>query len=191
MPLTACPFPSTSWGYTYSVFFDGNAFYGVGESVSPVSRPSLSVNASSGCSPFSTTIDGVLTALDNDTTWNGVTAYDIVSGGFTLSQSATADDVTDGLSVLPSVTSPMLTYRGVADDQQGNSWTMSFSSNGGAVPELVCVTDAGFVGYCKVSRIGWFERLVRRADLSSLQWYKETPLSWVCGAYWFFICLEV
>ncbi|CAM9781071.1 unnamed protein product, partial [Ectocarpus sp. 13 AM-2016] len=137
----------------YSVFFDGNAFYGVGESVSPASRPSLSVNASSGCSAFSTTIDGVLTALDNDTTWNGVTASDIVSGGFTLNQSATAGDVTDGLSVLPSVTSPMLTYRGVADDQQGNSWTMSFSSNGGAVPELACVTDAGFVGYCEVTTL--------------------------------------
>ncbi|CAM9982770.1 unnamed protein product, partial [Ectocarpus sp. 12 AP-2014] len=89
----------------------------------------------------------------NDTTWNGVTTSDIVSGGFTLSQSATADDVTDGLSVLPSVTSPMLTYRGVADDQQGNSWTMSFSSNGGAVPELACVTDAGFVGYCEVTTL--------------------------------------
>lgn len=149
--------------------------------MSPVSRPSLYVNASSGCSPFSTTIDGVLTALDNDTTWNGVTASDIVSGGFTLSQSATADDVTNGLSVLPSVSSPMLTYRGVADDQQENSWTMSFSSNGGAVPELVCVTDSGFVGYCEVSRVGWFRKsIVRCADLSSLPRRMGTPLSWVC-----------
>lgn len=117
--------------------------------MSPTSPPSLATN-DSGCSVFSTTIDGVLTALDNDTTWNGVTVSDVVAGGFTLSQDATSNDVTDGLSVLPSVSSPMLTYRGVADDQQGNSWTMSFSSNGGAVAELVCVTEAGFVGYCDV-----------------------------------------
>lgn len=58
--------------------------------------------------------------------------------------------VAAGLSVLPSVVSPMLTYRGVADDQEGNSWTMSFSSNEGAVAQLVCVTEEAFVGYCEV-----------------------------------------
>lgn len=58
--------------------------------------------------------------------------------------------VADGMSVLPSVVSPMLTYRGVADDQEGNSWTMSFSSNEGAVAQLVCVTEEAFVGYCEV-----------------------------------------
>lgn len=58
--------------------------------------------------------------------------------------------VADSLSVLPSVVSPMLTYRGVADDQEGNSWTMSFSSNEGAVAQLVCVTEKAFAGYCEV-----------------------------------------
>ena len=75
---------------------------------------------------------------------------EVVSGGFALTQAAAADDITDGLSVLPSVVAPMLTYRGVADDQEANSWTMSFSSNEGAVAELVCVPDQGFVGYCEV-----------------------------------------
>ena len=77
----------------------------------------------------------------------------MVSGGFRLTQAAAADDITDGLSVLPSVVAPMLTYRGVADNQAANSWTMSFSSNEGAVAELVCVPEDGFVGYCEV-RIG-------------------------------------
>lgn len=154
-PLSLCRLFSHSWGYTYSVFFDGNAFFhGFEDSTSP---PSLLTN-SSGCSAFSTTIDGVLTALDNDTTWNGVTVSDVTAapGGLTLSESATADEITDGLSVVPSVGSPMLTYRGVADDQEGNSWTMSFSSNGGAVAQLVCVTEAGFSGYCDVSIGGLF-----------------------------------
>lgn len=92
----------------------------------------------------------MLTTLDNDTTWHGVKVSEVVSGGFTLTQAAAADDITDGLSVLPSVVAPMLTYRGVADDQEANSWTMSFSSNEGAVAELVCVPDQGFVGYCEV-----------------------------------------
>lgn len=134
------------------MFFDGNGFFhGFEESTPP---PSLTTNFT-GCSTFSTTIDGVLTALDNDTTWNGVTISDVAAapGGFTLSESSIAAEITDGLSLLPSVGSPMLTYRGVADDQEGNSWTMSFSSNGGAVPQLVCVTEAGFSGYCDV-RIG-------------------------------------
>ena len=92
----------------------------------------------------------MLTTLDNDTTWNGVKVSEVVSGGFALTEAAAADDITDGLSVLPSVVAPMLTYRGVADDQEANSWTMSFSSNEGAVAELVCVPAEGFVGYCEV-----------------------------------------
>lgn len=92
----------------------------------------------------------MLTPLDNDTTWHGVQVSNIEAGGFTLTQDVSADDVTTRLSLLPSVNSPMLTYRGVADDQQGNSWTMSFSNNEGAVAELVCVADVGFVGSCEV-----------------------------------------
>lgn len=44
----------------------------------------------------------------------------------------------------------MLAYRGLGDDQGGNSWTLSFSSNEGAVEELVCVTEVDFVGNCEV-----------------------------------------
>lgn len=91
-----------------------------------------------------------MTALENDTTWHGVTVAEIVTGGLTLTHDASTSDITDGLSVLPSVASPMLTYRGLADDQGGNSWTMSFSSNEGAVAELVCVTEVDFVGNCEV-----------------------------------------
>lgn len=77
----------------------------------------------------------------------------IAAGGFTLTPTATADDVTDGLSVLPSVNAPMLTYRGVADEQQGNSWTLSFPNNAGAVAELVCVAEATSTSvHCDVSR---------------------------------------
>lgn len=137
-----------SWGYTYTVFFDGNAFY-QDFSAAPV----LTADATNGaCSPFSTTIDGVLTPLT-------VAEYDvsvdttIAAGGFTLTPTATANDVTDGLSVLPSVNAPMLTYRGVADEQQGNSWTLSFPNNAGAVAELVCIAEATSAGiYCDVSR---------------------------------------
>lgn len=146
-------FVSRSWGYTYSIFFDGNAFYNVG-GVAP-SPPSLSAiddTSINGCSEFSTTIDGVLTPLDLGAAEYGVAATSIANGGFSLSESATADQVTDGLSVLPSVSAPMLTYRGVADEQQGNSWTLSFSSNGGAVAQLVCVAEnTNFVHYCDVS----------------------------------------
>lgn len=92
----------------------------------------------------------MLTALDNDTNWHGVAVSDVVPGGYTLTEASTANDITDGLSVLPAIVAPMLTYRGVADDQGGNSWTMSFSSNEGAVAEIVCVTEEGFVGYCDV-----------------------------------------
>lgn len=148
-PHPTLPLPR-SWGYTYSIFFDGNAFYGVGESASP-SPPLLATN-DSGCSSFATTIDGVLTTLDNDTTWHGMKVSEVVSGGFALTEAAAADDITNGLSVLPSVVAPMLTYRGVADDQEANSWTMSFSSNEGAVAELVCVPAQGFVGYCEVMK---------------------------------------
>lgn len=103
-----------------------------------------------GCSAFHTTIEGVVTPLDAAAF--GVVVTDVAAGGFTLTPSATADEVTAGLSVLPSVNAPMLAYRGVADEQQGNSWTLSFSSNGGAVAELVCVTEDGsFVGSCVVS----------------------------------------
>lgn len=167
-----CPAFFGRWGYTYSIFFDGNAFHGVGESISP-SPPSLSIN-DSGCSTFSTTIDGVLTALENDTTWHGVTVSDVVSGGFTLTQEATADDVTDGLSVLPLVDSPMLTYRGVADDQEGNSWTMSFSSNEGAVSELVCVTEDGFVGYCEVRNTNAYFVSICCSRFATYTYWKRT-----------------
>lgn len=133
-----------SWGYTYSVFFDGNAFHW------DATPPSLSID-DSGCSAFSTTIDGVVTELDSTSYSVIVPADDVAAGGFILSESATADEVTAGLSVLPSVNSPMLTYRGVADEQQANSWTMSFSSNEGAVPQLVCVTEDSEFGSCEVS----------------------------------------
>lgn len=137
-----------SWGFTYSVFFDGNAFHEAGAAA----PPSLTVDTTnSACSSFSTTIDGVLTPL-------AATEYDVAAdlvadGGFTLTPAATANEVTEGLSVLPSVNAPMLTYRGVADEQQGNSWTLSFSNNGGAVAELVCVKedDTSFSGDCDVS----------------------------------------
>lgn len=147
---------SGSWGYTYTVFFDGNAFHMAG------GTPSLIADATNtnGCSFFSTTIDGVLTFLVPVTEYD-VVITDVADGGFTLSPSptafvlspsATADEVTDALSVLPSVNTPMLTYRGVADERLGNSWTLSFSSNGGAVAELVCVKgDNSFVGNCDVS----------------------------------------
>ena len=131
-----------SWGYTYSIFFDGNAFHW------GATAPSLSID-DSGCSAFSTTIDGVLTALDGAS--YSVAVSNVADGGFILSQSATADEVTEGLSFLPSVSSPMLTYRGVADEHQANSWTMSFSSNGGSVPQLVCITEEDFDGSCDVS----------------------------------------
>lgn len=133
-----------SWGYTYSVFFDGNAFHW------DATPPSLSID-DGDCPAFSTTIDGVVTELDSTSYTYSVTVDNVADGGFILSESATADEVTAGLSVLPSVSSPMLTYRGVADEQQANSWTMSFSSNGGAVPQLVCVTEDSFVGSCDVS----------------------------------------
>lgn len=138
------------WGYTYSVFFDGNAFHGASDSAS-LSPPSLAIN-SSGCSSFSTTVDGVLTALVNSTNVHGVAITNVVWGSFSLSHDADASEVSDGLSLLPSVDSPMLAYRGVVDEQNGNSWTMSFSSNEGAVAELVCITEDGFEGSCKVKQ---------------------------------------
>lgn len=95
-------------------------------------------------------MDGVLTPLDNSTNAHGVTITDVVAGGFSLSHDVDASSVTGNLSVLPSVEAPMLTYRGVADEQNGNSWTMSFSSNEGAVAKLVCITEDGFEGYCEV-----------------------------------------
>lgn len=116
----------------------------------PTYPPSLAVNTS-GCSAFSTTIDGVLTPLDNATSPHGVTISEAATGGFSLPHDADALDITEGLSVLPSVESPMLTYRGVPDEQEGNTWTMSFSSNEGAVQELVCITEPGFAGYCEVT----------------------------------------
>lgn len=137
------------WGYTYSVFFDGNAFHRASDSVS-LSPPSLAIN-SSDCSSFSTTVDGVLTALVNSTNAHGVAVTTIMSGGFSLSHDADSSEVAGGLSILPSVNSPVLVYRGVADEQNGNSWTMSFSNNEGAVAELVCITKDSFEGSCKVT----------------------------------------
>lgn len=139
------------WGYKYSVFFDGNAFHGAVGSYS-VLPPSLTTNTS-GCSSFSTTIDGVVTELVNSTDAHGVKITDIVSGGFSLSHDADAKNITDGLSVLPSVEAPMLTYRAVADEQGGNSWTMSFSSNDRVVAELICITEHGFTGSCEVKTV--------------------------------------
>ncbi|CAM9513752.1 unnamed protein product, partial [Sphacelaria rigidula] len=139
------------WGYTYSIFFDGNAFHGASTSAS-LFPPSLATN-STGCSSFSTTVDGVLTPLDNSTDAHGVMITDVVAGGFFLSHDVDASSVTGNLSVLPSVEAPMLTYRGVADEQNGNSWTMSFSSNEGAVAELVCITQDDFEGSCEVSAL--------------------------------------
>lgn len=80
-----------SWGYTYIIFFDGNAFHEAGGS-SLLSPPSLATN-DTGCSDFSTTIDGVLTALENDTTAHGVIITDVAGGGFSLTHDASADEV--------------------------------------------------------------------------------------------------
>ena len=101
-----------------------------------------------------------MTALKNETTSHGVRVSEVVAGGLTLTHTAAVDDVSNGLSVLPSVSSPMLTYRGVANTQEGNSWTLSFSSNEGAMAELVCITDVGFVGNCEVGNddIMWSSR---------------------------------
>lgn len=148
------------WGYTYSIFFDGNAFHGASTSAS-LFPPSLATN-STGCSSFSTTVDGVLTPLDNSTDAHGVMITDVVAGGFFLSHDVDASSVTGNLSVLPSVEAPMLTYRGVADEQNGNSWTMSFSSNEGAVAELVCITQDDFEGSCEVK----LEKVVICCDVS-------------------------
>lgn len=144
LPLPLCVHLFRSWGYTYSIFFDGNAFHW------DAAPPSFSIEESD-CSAFSTTIDGVVTEMGSTSFSHSVAGADLADGGFILSESATADEVTARLSVLPSVNSPMLTYRGVADEQQANSWTMSFSSNGGAVPQLVCVTEESFDGSCDVS----------------------------------------
>lgn len=132
------------------MFFDGNALNAVGN-YEPEYPPSLATN-STECSAFSTTVDGVLTPLENATHAHGVSITEIVPGGFSLAHDATAAEVTNSLVVLPSVESPMLTYRGVANEQEGNTWTMSFSSNEGAVEEIFCVTEPGFSGYCKVMR---------------------------------------
>lgn len=91
-----------------------------------------------------------MTVIENSTTRHGVTVTEMATGGLTLTHDASTNDVINGLSVLPSVASPMLAYRGLADDQGGNSWTLSFSSNEGAVEELVCVTEADFIGNCEV-----------------------------------------
>jgi hypothetical protein len=148
-------------GFVYSIFFDGNALRPRVEvsDDAPLDndtsvRPGLLAVDFGGCSPFATTIDGVVTPLSNRTGMSEATGggdasfykvqVDRVEGaGFDLPFSASAIDVKRELELLsPTIDRPMHTAVSVFDDQDGLAWTLTYASNDGDVPELACLMDA-------------------------------------------------
>ena len=157
------------YGFTYSVFFDGNALrpvaayadLGVNETASDdVTRPGLLQVDFTGCSRFATTIDDVVTPLANLTQRASsvgklgvlgpegaysVQVARIQAAGLDLPAHSSAAAVKQELDWLsPIVDAPMHAAVSVPDDQDGLAWTLTYGSNDGNVPQVACVTDASF-----------------------------------------------
>ncbi len=58
---------------------------------------------------------------------------------FDLSVSSTTDDVAEMLVMLPGIEDPVLGNAGQVSSSNSQSWTLSFSSSQGDVPQLSCV----------------------------------------------------
>jgi hypothetical protein len=171
------------YGFIYSIFFDGNVFrprdsysddldynedgflYAYSNDTS---RPGLLTVDYGGCSKFSTTIDGVITPLSNETkkdeaTGGGASSYynvdvdRIERAGFDLSYDASSSDVRYELELLTPIVDPKM-HVAVSDfdDQDGLSWTLTYASNDGNVPQVACGVDDEYpsnTAYCEVRTI--------------------------------------
>jgi len=144
------------YGYTYSVFFDGNAMHISDNETDTSVNFTVALNLT-GCSAFSTTIDNVVTGLSslNSTTYGyEVAITEINKAGTSFDVNADADSIGEVLGLLPPVEESVVIVEAAADDQNGKSWTFSFVNNDGDVPSMVCNKEASFtVGDCEVTTL--------------------------------------
>jgi len=152
---------SSSYGYTYSIYFTGNLLHlrSIGASnlnafgasnLNDLGQLTVVMN-SNGCSPFKHFKQGVLTAFNTSTSTSSAnTPYElylvstkIKARGFRLSVNATtADILKTEMSYLPSFSSISATRRTLAVDNLGYRFTLNFGISMGNAPQLVCGMDS-------------------------------------------------
>jgi len=139
------------YGYGYSVIFDGSGMQlwsGLNQSSE---HANLRANFSN-CSVFSSTVSNVVTPLSLLGVNYSIQITVLNKASTVLGFNASGDTLTHLLELMPDLKSPLLVMEGYLDDQNGKTWTLSFSSNDGDVPELLC--NANFAtGDCKVNTL--------------------------------------
>eukprot|EP00937_MAST-01D_sp_MAST-1D-sp2_P001211 g1211.t1 len=127
-----------SFGYTYTIFFDGNAVRG---------DVSLLEVDHTGCKAFQTLENNILTAtgvnglVTPKVVDNGGISPNFIAGG---TSAATLAHLTAELTQIPEVVN-VVTTRSLADREGGYSWTVAMtSSNDADLDQMVCDTDAAF-----------------------------------------------
>jgi hypothetical protein len=137
----------SNYGYTYSIFFDGNAMHDTSE-VGALNPGDLvvTIGSSSGaCNEFSHFLQGVLTDFTDVTSSKfsaTVTQTLIDDAGIDLNAtSASSDDLKQELRQLPSMMTVDETRRSLSDDRLGLQYTVLFGETMGNVPSMVCGMD--------------------------------------------------
>jgi len=138
---------ASDYGYTYSIFFDGNAMHDTSE-IGDLNPSDLTVtigNSTGACNEFSHFLQGVLTDFTDVTSSKfsaTVTQTLIEDAGYDLNATtATADDLKAELDLLPSMMSVDDTRRSLSDDRLGLQYTVLFDETMGNVPSMVCGMD--------------------------------------------------
>jgi len=128
------------YGYTYSVFFDGNYMQQAG------TVPIMSIT-NTGCTAFSSVVDNVMTAFngsDSLSVWYNVTLID--EGGFDLSAvNASATLINDELSLLPFIQGTSMTLTSLYDTEKGRTFSILYSMEDGDLVEVTCSGDITFL----------------------------------------------
>jgi len=135
---------ASSFGYTYSVYFDGNAMM-----VRPdgSNNPGKLIVNTTGCDSFGTLVDGVFVNLGlHSTPSYFVNTTTVHQGGCQLN-ALTADpdkEISPALMRLPMVTGATTTVVSLTDYVQGKTWSVTFDESDGDLPEVVIGSNAAF-----------------------------------------------
>ncbi|RYG69809.1 fibronectin type III domain-containing protein, partial [archaeon] len=132
----------SNFGFTYSVFFTGNALH-VRDQIS-IALPALIVDMNDiSCDPFAYFENGM--RLNFTSSAASVTVQEVRKRGFTLDATNTpANVLASALLEMPSFLNVYDIRRSLADDRRGFQWAMIYDLSMGNVPQIVCGGDQQF-----------------------------------------------
>jgi hypothetical protein len=132
--------PSSNFGYSYSVYFTGNALHPRSSSGAlPPLIPDYSV---AFCAPFAHFSDGI--RVDFSPSEASVAVSRIRARGFNLPANATSDDIMREFDLLPAYVNIYDVLRSLSDDQSGFQWSIVYDLSMSNSPPLVCGGDSVF-----------------------------------------------